>query len=715
VLSTPMLRRLWLTPLLLALACSTAGPPPTNVPTPTPAVLGPPVAARRPHQSELHGQTREDPYFWLRDRRDPAVLAHLKAENAWTEGVTGPLTAFRAKLAQEMLARIVEDDRGVPAPHGNFAYYSRTETGRAYPLHCRQPRGGGAEELLLDENQLGAEKSYFRVGDLAISPSDRLLAYSTDDRGDERYTLHFKELSSGRPLPEQILGIYYTVAWSADERFLFYTVVDAAQRPYQVRRHQVGTATTSDVVVHEEKDERFNVSVQLDRSGRWIVIHLESAITTEQRLIDAKKADGPALLVEARRDGVEYRIAPHGDRLYVLSNHQGPTFGLYEAPLKKPGRAQWKVVIPPHPEVTLNRLEAFADHLVIEERQAGLQQLRVRSLGKKPAEHRIALPEPSYELLPLANLEWKTQQFRFGYTSLITPLTVFDYDLNKRTRLEKKRLEVRGYDTSLYTTERITAQAADGTGIPISVVRKKDRPLDGTAPLFLHGYGAYGLPYDPAFDSYYLSLLDRGVTVAIAHVRGGGELGRPWKDAGKLEKKMNTFTDFIACAEHLIAQKYTAADRLGITGRSAGGLLIGAVLNLRPELFKVAVAGVPFVDVINSMLDASIPLTAIEWEEWGNPARPADFAWMSAYSPYDNVKAQAYPALYVHAGLNDTRVGYWEPAKWVAKLRATKLDHNPLILRINLDAGHGGASGRYGELEDVAFEYAFVLDQLGAR
>lgn len=710
-----MVRWLRLTPLLLALACSTATPPPPTTPTPAPAPVGPPVAPRRPHASELHGQTREDPYFWLRDRSDPAVLAHLQAENAWTEVVTGPLTAFRAKLAQEMLARIVEDDRGVPAPHGNFAYYQRTEAGKAYPLHCRQPRGGGAEEVLLDENQLGAQKSFFQVGDFAVSPSDRLLAYSTDERGDERYTLEFKELSSGRPLPERIPGVYYSVAWSADERFLFYTVVDSAQRPYQVRRHQIGTATTSDVVVHEEPDERFNVSVERDRSGQWIVLHLESAITTEQRLIDAKKADGPVLVVEPRRDGVEYRIAPHGERLYLLSNHQGRTFGLYEAPIKKPGRAQWKVVIPPKPEVTLNRLEAFAEHLVIEERQAGLQQLRVRTLGKKPAEHRVVLPEASYELLPLNNLEWKTNQFRFGYTSLVTPLTVFDYDLNKRIRVEKKRQEVRGYDASLYLTERLSAKADDGTAIPISVVRRKDQALDGTAALYLHGYGAYGLAYDPAFDSNYLSLLDRGVIVAIAHVRGGGELGRQWKDDGKLEKKMNTFTDFIRSAEHLIDQKYTAPDRLGITGRSAGGLLIGAVLNLRPELFKVAVAGVPFVDVINSMLDASIPLTAIEWEEWGNPARPADYAWMIAYSPYDNVKAQPYPALYVHAGLNDTRVGYWEPAKWVAKLRATKTDQNPLILRINLDAGHGGASGRYGELEDLAFEYAFVLEQLGAR
>lgn len=673
------------------------------------------MAERRPHRSELHGQVREDPYFWLRERSDPAVLAYLKAENAWTEQVMAPLTAQRSKLNQEMLARIVEDDQSAPAPHGEFAYYQRTEAGKSYPIHCRQPRGGGAEEVLLDENQLGAEKNFFHVGDVVISPKDRYLAFSTDLRGDERYTVQLRDLKSGKLLPERIGGAYYSLAWSADERFLFYTVVDAAQRPYQVKRHQVGTATTSDVVVHHETDERFNLMVSLDRSGQWIIVHAESAITTEERLIDAKKADGPARLIEPRKDGVEYRSAPSGDRLYVLANHQGPTFGLYEAPIQKPGRAQWKVIVAPKPDVTLNLLEAFADHLVIEERQGGLQQLRIRSLGKKPSEHRVALPESGYELMPAPNLEWKTNQFRFLYSSLVTPETTYDYDVGKRALVERKRREVRGYDAQRYASERLEAQAPDGTKIPISVVRKKDLPLDGSAPLLLLGYGAYGLPSDPSFYSPWLSLLDRGVTVAIAHVRGGGELGRAWKEDGKLAKKMNTFTDFIACAEHLIAQKYTGADRLAISGRSAGGLLIGAVINLRPELFKVAVAGVPFVDVINTMLDASIPLTAIEWEEWGNPARPADYTWMVAYSPYDNVKAQTYPALYVHAGLNDTRVAYWEPAKWVAKLRATKTDSNPLILRVNLDAGHDGASGRYGELEDLAFEYAFVLDQLGVR
>lgn len=674
-----------------------------------------PMAAVIPSVTTLHGEKRVDNYAWLRNKENPDTIAYLEAENTYTQERMRHTKGLQQKLYEEMLQRIVEDDNSVPARKGDYFYYTRTQAGKPYKLYCRKKGSLDApEEVLLDVNDLAEGKDYTSVGVFSVSPNHNLLAFSVDDSGDERHTLRFKDLQSGKLFPDKIDNTYYTFAWGNDNATVFYTTIDHANRPHRLIRHTVGTPSSTDTIVHQEDDERFFVEVERTRSGDYILLSLLSAVTSEVRYLDANTPQKPLQVLQPRQQGVEYRVDHHSNRFFILTNEDAINFKLMQAPVTTPGKAHWTTVIPHHDETTLSRVLAFKNHIVLYERGQGLPQLRVITLANNRS-HYITFSEPTYEVWPGANLEFNTPTLRFGYTSMITPESTFDYRMSAKTRTLLKEEPVRGYERSRYVTERIFSTSPDGTRVPISLVYRKTTRRKGKAPLLLYGYGAYGVPYDAYFKSQWFSLLDRGMVVAIAHVRGGGEFGRRWKLDGMLTHKSNTFTDFIAAAEHLIAQKYTRSDRLVIEGRSAGGLLMGAVLNLRPDLFKAAVAGVPFVDVVNTMLDATIPLTVTEWEEWGNPNRPADFKTIAAYSPYDNVEAKDYPGLLVVAGLNDSRVHYWEPAKWTAKLRAHKTDDNPLLLKTHMGAGHGGASGRYGHLKDLAFEYAFMLDQVGLK
>jgi oligopeptidase B len=617
------------------------------------------------------------------------------------------------KLFQELKGRIKETDLSVPTKIDDYYYFTRTFQGKQYPSHFRQRGLDSPEELLLDLNELAVGRKYLRVGAFEVSPDHNLLAYSTDNDGSETYTLRVKDLRTGELLPDTIAGSYYGVVWANDGKHLFYTVLDAAKRPYKAYRHTLGTDPKDDVLVHHETDERFNVRLAKTRSRQFIVLTLASQITSEVRFLDAETPASEFRLVEPRQQGVEYAIEHHGNDFYIVTNDQAVNFRLMKAPISNPSRANWTEVIPHRPEVKLDDVDAFADHLVIYERSAGLKQMRVRELPGN-AEHYVRFPEPVYTFSPGPNEEFAAKKVRLTYTSLVTPRTVYDYDLQSRKFELKKQDEVLGgYDPTRYESERLFATAADGAKVPISIVYRKGAQRNGRNPMLLYGYGSYGASMDPSFSPNRLSLIDRGFIYAIAHIRGGGDLGRPWYESGKLLNKRNTFTDFIVCAEHLIRAGYTSPERLAIQGGSAGGLLMGAVTNLRPDLFAVVVAQVPFVDVVNTMLDPSIPLTVIEYEEWGNPNDKAYFDYMLSYSPYDNVAAKAYPHILITAGLNDPRVQYWEPAKWTAKLRAAKTDDRRLLLKTNMGAGHGGASGRYDNLREVAFIYAFILDTLG--
>jgi oligopeptidase B len=673
----------------------------------------PPIARVEPRIQGMHGDTRVDNYFWLRDRTDPEATAYLEAENRYTGAVMRHTAELQERLYHEMRGRIKETDLSVPERIDQYFYYTRTEAGRQYPIFCR--RSGtleGPEEVLLDENPLATGHGYFRVGALEVSPDHRLLAYSVDTSGAEEYTLYVKDLVTGRLLDESMAGTSLGVAWANDSRSLFYTELDQARRPCRLYRHTVGSSPATDPLVYSEADESFFLDVGHTRSRRYLLLEISSHSTSEVRFLNADRPEEPFRVVQARQPGVEYSVSHHDDRFFITTNDGAPNFRLVQAPVSSPSKENWRAVLPYRPQIKLDATDTFRSHLVVYEREAGLRQIRVLDLISGQ-EHRVSFPEPVYTLRAHDNPEFDTTLLRFTYTSLVTPSSVIEYDLQDRSWNVRKRTEVIGYDSSLYRSARLSATAADGSLVPISLVYRADGEWEGPRPLLLNGYGAYGMSYDPAFSSNALSLLDRGFVVAIAHVRGGEELGRPWYEGGKLLKKRNTFTDFIAVAEHLIAHGYTIPDRLAINGASAGGLLMGAVMNLRPDLFGAVVAEVPFVDVINTMLDASLPLTVIEYDEWGNPNEPQAYAYMRTYSPYDNIEACRYPPLLVTAGLNDPRVAYWEPAKFTAKLRATKTDGNRLLLRTNMGAGHGGASGRFDLLREVAFKYAFVLDVLG--
>jgi len=675
--------------------------------------MKPPVAKRVPRITSRHDRRIRDDYGWLRDRDDPDVRAYLEAENAYTEAAMRHTEALQRTLYAEMLGRIKETDRSVPVRIGPFAYYTRTEHGKPYAMHYRTAIGSNDEQLLLDENELAADRPYFRLGAFEVSPDHRLLAYSFDGTGEEKYQLRFVDLASGALLDERIEDAYDSVEWAADNRTVFYNTIDPAHRPWRVHRHRLGDDPADDVTVFEEPDESFFVGLDKTKNKRFLLLCLESNTTCEVHVLEADRPEEAFRVLCPRRQRVEYSVEQHGERWLILTNERAVNFKLVAAPLDDPGRENWAEILPHRADVKLDELHPFAGHLAIFEREGGLTGIRVIDL-ETHEQHRVSFPDAVYTVDAHGNPEFSCERLRFSYASLVTPDSVFDYDMRTRDRERLKRREVvGGYDENAYFCERIVARAPDGTEVPISLVRRRDRPPPGRRPLVLYAYGSYGISVDPAFDSGRLSLLDRGFAYAIAHVRGGGEMGRPWYEAGKLRYKQNSFTDFIACAEHLIERGDTSAEGLAVRGGSAGGLLVGAVCNQRPDLFAAAVAKVPFVDVVNTMVDPSIPLTVIEWEEWGDPRQEDDHDRMLAYSPYDNVQAREYPALLIMTGLNDPRVAYWEPAKWTAKLRALKTDSNPLLLRTDMDAGHAGASGRYERIRELAFEYAFLIDRLG--
>jgi len=674
--------------------------------------VAPPIAPKIPKVDITHGERREDDYFWLREKDNPEVLAYLRAENAYTDSVMKPTEAFQVALYDEMLARIKEDDQSVPYRRGAYFYSSRTETGKQYPILGR--RAGNLEapdEVTLDLNVLAEGHPYLGLGAVAVSDDGHRLAYTTDLTGFRQYTLFVKDLENGVLDPDRIEKVV-SVAWAADGETLFYVTEDPAKRPYRLYRHRLGAAV--DDLVYEERDALFNLHVERSRSLAYVFASSASFTTTEVRYLPAREPTAPWRVLLPREQDHEYHVDHGGDLFYIRTNGGGRrNFRLVTAPVDDPRPGRFLELIPHRDDVMLEDVEVFASHHVVHERRDGLTRLRVTALADGAA-HDIQFPEPAYDVASEANVEFSTTTYRFRYQSLVTPPSVFDYDVASRARtLLKQTVVLGGYDPSRYRTERLHATAPDGTRVPISLVCRADTPGDGTSPLLLTGYGAYGIPYPVLFSSSRLSLLDRGVAVAIAHVRGGGELGKRWHDEGRMLAKRNTFTDFIAVAECLVARGDTAPDRLVIEGGSAGGLLIGAVLNARSDLCRAAVLRVPFVDVINTMLDESLPLTVGEFEEWGNPKLPAHYAYMKTYCPYTNLAARPYPAMLLRTSLNDSQVMYWEPAKYVARLRTLKTDDTPLLLRINLEAGHGGASGRYDHLHEIAFDYAFTLVQVG--
>jgi oligopeptidase B len=672
----------------------------------------PPVAKIVPKPMTVHGDTRVDNYFWLRDRNDPDTIKYLEDENRYTEAVMKHTDRLQSKLYSELLGRIKQTDLSVPVKRDNYFYYSRTEEGKQYPIFCRKKESLEApEEVLLDGNLMAAGKKYFRVGNFINSPNHRLLAYSVDFEGDEAYTIHVKDLATGKLLPDQIPNTYYTLEWGNDNATFFYTVLDSAKRPFKVFRHTLGAK--KDALVYHEPDERFTVELAKTSSRTYILINITSSVTSEVRYVSADRPKGKFEVLLPRVQETEYDVTHHGDSFFIRTNDNAKTFRVVEAPVKDPSKPNWKEILPKRDGVTVEGVIAFQDYLVVEERDRGVSKIRIQSFSTGQT-HYIDFPEPVYTAGLGDNAEYNTKLLRFNYTSLVTPNSVFDYNMDTHERELKKRQEVLGgYDPSKYQSERIYATAADGIKVPISLVYKKGLLRNGQAPMLLYAYGSYGISTDPTFASDRLSLLDRGFVYAIAHIRGGADLGKPWHEDGRMLKKKNTFTDFIASAEYLIAEKYTSADRLAILGGSAGGLLMGAVTNLRPDLFAVVVAMVPFVDALNTGLDATLPLTVGEYEEWGNPNDKQYYDYIKSYAPYDNVGTKQYPNLLVTAGLNDPRVSYWEPAKWTAKLRAAKQDHHLLLLKTNMGSGHFGSSGRYEHLKETAFNYAFILNALG--
>lgn len=680
-------------------------------PTPDPAPF--PVAERRPHLREVHGTSVQDPWFWLRNRDDPAVIALLEAENSATDAATAHLAELRASLFDEIRGRVNETDQSVPLPKGPWDYQTRTFEGLQYAVHVRRPRGGDdpTEEVLLNENALAEGHDYFALGDFAVSPNHERLAYTTDTDGDEQYDLTVLDLASGRVIDQHLSGLGYGLAWAADNETLFAVLLDPSQRPDRVVRHRVGADAAELEVVFTEPDERFWVGVGTTRSERYVVIGSESKTTSEQWLIDAHEPTRPARVVEPRREGVEYRIAHQGERLLIVTNAEAVDFRLMAAPVDAPGADNWVEVVPHRAGTRLEGVDAFADFVVLSELREATPTLRV--LDRTGTATDIDTPDEIYDIGPASNVEYDTDRFRFGYASMVTPPSVIDYEVATGSQAVLKQVEVLGdTDLSAYRTARQWASAPDGTRVPISLVWRADR-VDGPAPCLLYGYGSYEVVIPASFSSARLSLLDRGVVFAIAHIRGGGELGREWYEQGRLEHKHHTFSDFVACAEHLVNNGFAAPGRMVARGASAGGLLMGVVVNEQPDLFAGVVAEVPFVDNVNTMLDETIPLTVTEYDEWGDPNLPDAFGWMAAYSPYENVRAADHPALLVTAGLNDPRVQYWEPAKWVQKLRSLTTSARQILLKTEMGAGHGGPSGRYDAWRDEAFVQAWILDVMG--
>ena len=685
--------------------------------------LAAPVAAIHPVETKIHNRTLTDDYAWLRERDNSEVLAYLEAENAYTAAVTAPDEQLRETLYKEMLSHIKETDISVPFRDGNYWYYSRTEEGLQYPIYCRKPgapqsiNNAAPEQVILDVNELAKDQPFMAVAALAVSDDGNLLAYSTDNTGFRQFTLHVKDLRTGQLLSEHVERTG-SIVWAADNRTLFYTIEDEVQkRQYQLYRHTLGAPHSEDPLIYEETDERFNIGAGRTRDGQYIILESSSHTTSEEKFLRADSPTDQFTLIEPRRDNIEYYADHRNGLFYIRVNDTGRNFRLVTAPVASPSRANWTEILPHRDNIMLEDADLFASFYVASERRNGLPHLRIVHFtgeGSQASESwEIKFPEPVYSAHPHTNRIFDTTKYRYNYQSLVTPGSVFEYDVTTHESTLLKQLEVPGnFDKSLYTSERLFAKAADGVEIPISLVYRKDKFQRGKNPLFVYGYGSYGYSLPIAFNSNRLSLLDRGFVMAYAHIRGGGDMGKPWHDAGRLMNKRNTFTDFIAVTRHLQKEGYGDPARVAIEGGSAGGLLMGAVVNMEPSLFRAVVSHVPFVDVINTMLDASLPLTVPEYEEWGDPNQPGAFEYMLSYSPYDNLKALAYPAMLVKTSLYDSQVMYWEPAKYIAKLRRLKTDRNPLLLHTNLTAGHGGASGRYDYLKEIAFDYAFLIRQL---
>ena len=678
-------------------------------------LLQPPVAKRIAKELTTNGHTRIDEYYWLNQRDNPEVIAYLKAENAYTDAVMKPASALRETLYKEMAGRVQQTDVTVPVFKNGYWYYTRFEKGKDYPVYCRKKKSmKDAEQILLDGNRMAAGEKFFNIGQFAVSRDNAVLAYSVDTVSRRQYRIRFRSLRTGRDFPDEIKMTSGNMAWAKDSRSLFYAVIDPETlRSFKICRHRLGTPVSGDAIAYEEKDETFDVEISLSRSRDYLILGSHSTLSDEYRILDAAKPEGEFAVFQGRVRGLEHSIDHLNGRFFILTNDGAVNFRLMETTAGKTGRESWTELIAHRPDVLLEDFTLFRGYLVLSERRSGLTRIRIVPWGEKEGYY-LELPEPDCLAYPAFNGEPDTDRLRFSYTSLTTPSSVFEFDMKTRERKLLKRQEVPGgYQPELYQTERLLAPAYDGTMIPISLVYRRDTPRSAATPLLLYGYGSYGASMDPAFNPAHLSLLDRGFIYAIAHVRGGQEMGRSWYDDGKLFRKMNTFTDFIACAEFLVRHGFTSPGKLFAIGGSAGGLLMGAVVNLRPDLFKGVIAAVPFVDVVTTMLDPSIPLTTSEYDEWGDPNKPEYYEYMMSYSPYDNVRPKDYPAMLVTTGLHDSQVQYFEPAKWVARLRALKTDGNVLLLRTNMEAGHGGASGRFRRLEETAFQYAFILRLAG--
>ena len=686
--------------------------------------ISPPIAATRPHSFTAHGVTIEDPWAWLKDANypdvnDKDVLAYLEAENAYFEQAMAPHRPLVDRLYEEMKARIKEDESSVPQKDGDWLYWTAFETGGEYRKWWRRPVGapddGSADELLLDETALAAGKEYFRLGAFAVSNDGMKLAYAIDDNGSERFTIHVKDLATGALLPDTIPGMLSDIVWTADDSAFLYGLANKEWRTDNARLHRLGTDPAEDVELYHEDDEGYRVAVAETSDRRWIVIATGDHVTSEVRLLPADNPLAEPIMVAPRQSGREYDVDTHGDTLFIHTNDVDPMWRLVTAPISAPG--EWTELIGPSRHFYMTGVECYRDFFVVEGREDGLDQVAIHRYDAPTVAERIDFPEASYAAGLGDNPEYDQTVLRVGYESMVTPGTVYDYDTATRGLTVLKVQEIpSGYEAGEYRTERLHITARDGTEVPVSIVYPADFPRDGSRPLFLYAYGAYGHAIPPGFSTGRLSLLDRGFAYAIAHIRGGDDLGQQWYHDGKLAKRTNTFTDFVDVARGLIEQKWTSEGRIAIAGRSAGGELMGAVVNSDPELWGAVIADVPFVDVLNTMMDESLPLTPGEWPEWGNPITdPAAFQLIRSYSPYDNVRAQDYPPLFISGGLNDPRVTYWEPAKWAAKLRATKTDNNILLLKTNMGAGHGGKSGRFESLREAAEEHAFVLWQLGVE
>ncbi len=674
-------------------------------------LTAPPIAEKKRKELTVHGHTRIDNYYWLNERENPKVIDYLNAENAYMKAMMKHTESLQNELFTEIVGRIKQTDMTVPYLLNAYYYYVRYEEGKEYPIYCRKKGNLEAdEEIMLNVNELAEGHSYFNVKGLSISPNNRYLAFGVDKLSRRIYTIHFKDLTTGEILKASIENTTGSAVWANDNETLFYTIQDNALRPYKIFKHHFGQAEIEDVEIYHEKDETYVAVAHKTKSRQYIFISAHSTLSTEYRFVDANKPHSDFQLLQGREREHEYDVDHYQDKFYIKTNWNAKNFRLMETSIQQTGKENWQEVIPHRADTMLEDVAIFDNFLVLDERRMALNYLRIIS-WKDKSEYYIDFGEDAYSVYIGKNPDFSTDVLRYGYTSLTTPNSVVDINMNTQEKTLQKQQEVLGgFESDNYRSERLFATASDGTKIPLSVVYHKDMVKNGDNPLLLYGYGSYGVNIDPYFSSARLSLLNRGFVYVIAHIRGGEEMGRYWYDDGKLLKKKNTFTDFITCAEYMIAEKFTNPDKMVAMGGSAGGLLMGAVLNMRPDLFKGAIAAVPFVDVVTTMLDESIPLTTGEFDEWGNPKNKEYYDYMLSYSPYDNIETKDYPALLITTGLHDSQVQYWEPAKWVAKLREYKTDENPVLMHINMDTGHGGASGRFERFKEVAMEYAFFLD-----